>query len=71
MPILPNSTIRSIGLLSGASALVLLTGVLATPAAAAGSRASHGSMPKRPGFEFNNEASYLLDMRDAGVEENT
>jgi hypothetical protein len=71
MPILPNSRIRSVGLLSGASALVLLTGVLATPAAAAGSSASHGSTPKKPGFDFNNAASYLLDMRDAGVEENT
>jgi hypothetical protein len=39
-----------------------LTGALSTPAAAAGSGAAAG------GFDFVNKASYILDMRSAGLE---
>jgi len=70
MPTLPIPRLRSRGVASSAGALVLLVGVLASPAGA-GSVPTKGGAPHAPAFDFNNEASYLLDMRNAGVEENT
>jgi hypothetical protein len=46
----------------GVGTAVLLTGALATPAAAAGTGAAGG------GFDYANKASYILDMRSAGLE---
>jgi hypothetical protein len=56
---------------STAGALVLLVGVLASPASAGSSGPSQGGAPHKAAFNFDNDASYLLDMRNAGVEENT
>jgi len=70
MPTLPIPRLRSRGVASTAGALVLLVGILASPATA-GSVPSKGGAPHAPGFNFDSDASYLLDMRNAGVEENT
>jgi len=70
MPTLPIPRLRSRGVASSAGALVLLVGLLASPASA-GSGPSKGGAPHAPAFDFQNEASYVLDMRNAGVEENT
>ena len=67
----PIRRIRSAGLVSTAAAMVLLAGVLAVPAAAAGSAGSNPGAPHAKTFDFDTDASYLLDMRNAGVEENT
>jgi len=71
MAILPIRRSRAAGLVSTAGALVLLAGVLATPAGAAGSGGSNPGAPHAKTFNFETDASYLLDMRNAGVEENT
>src|SRR5262249_3186761 len=56
---------RSCASAGAAGVLVLLCGLLAGPASA-GTGSGQGRA-----FNFNNEASYVLDMRNAGVEENT
>jgi hypothetical protein len=61
--------VRSVVL--GAGALVMLAGAMAAPAGAVGSGSSGHGAPQARGFNFDSDASYLLDMRNAGVEENT
>jgi hypothetical protein len=51
--------------------IVLLTGALALPASAAGNAPTDPARGDGKSFDFNNDASYVLDMRNAGVEENT
>jgi hypothetical protein len=51
--------------------VILLTGAPAPPASAAGSGPTNPARGHGKSFDFNNEASYVLDMRNAGVEENT
>jgi hypothetical protein len=59
------------GLSSTAGALVLLAGVLAAPASAAANGPSGPGDGYARSFNFDKDASYVLDMRNAGVEENT
>jgi hypothetical protein len=63
--------IRSARVAGTAGACLLLAGVLATPAAAAGNGPGGPVNGHVRSFNFVQDASYVLDMRDAGVEENT
>ncbi|HEX3827160.1 MAG TPA: hypothetical protein VHV82_07795, partial [Sporichthyaceae bacterium] len=56
---------------STAGAFILLAGALATPASAAATGPGGPVNSHVRSFNFVHDASYVLDMRNAGVEENT
>ncbi|HEX3825626.1 MAG TPA: hypothetical protein VHV82_00005 [Sporichthyaceae bacterium] len=67
---MPTIRIRTTSPAAVSVALVLLAGA-ATPADAAANHPSGPGSGMARTFDFQNDASYVLDMRNAGVEENT